>query len=78
LPAEKDKNVGGVFEAFKSADETLEMIEKRNEPLKLVTTAIKALKNIDTASKHFFKEEVKKKLYELNNEVAGLLRKFKN
>jgi len=57
---------------------TMEMIEKRNEPLKLVTTAIKALQNIDTKSKHFIKEEVKKRLYDLNNEVAKLLRKFKN
>lgn len=78
LPTEKKKKVGDVFEAFKSAEETMEMIEKRNEPLKLVTTAIKALQNIDTKSKHFIKEEVKKKLYDLNNEVAKLLRKFKN
>lgn len=78
LPTEKKKKVGDVFEAFKSAEETMEMIEKRNEPLKLVTTAIKALQNIDTESKHFFKEEVKKKLYDLNNEIAKLLRKFKN
>ena len=72
------KKVGDAFEAFKSAEETMEMIEKRNEPLKLVTTAIKALQNIDTKSKHFIKEEVKKRLYDLNNEVAKLLRKFKN
>lgn len=78
LPTKKKKKVGDVFEAFKSAEETMEMIEKRNEPLKLVTTAIKALQNIDTKSKHFIKEEVKKKLYDLNNEVAKLLRKFKN
>ncbi len=78
LPTKKKKKVGEVFEAFKSAEETMEMIEKRNEPLKLVTTAIKALQNIDTKSKHFLKEEVKKMLYDLNNEIAKLLRKFKN
>jgi len=78
LPKDGKKNIGDVFEAFKNAEETLEMIEKRTEPLKLVKTAIKALKNIDKDSKHFLKHEVKQKLYELNNEVAELLRKFRD
>jgi hypothetical protein len=76
LAKKKKPSAEDIVEAYKTAEETYEMIEKKNEPMKLLSTAINALKNIDTKSEHFHKEEVREKLSELSDEVTKLLNKL--
>lgn len=61
-----------VLEDFRAAKETLSMREERDQPIKLIERAIKALESIDRNSKHFQGERVKQAMSRLSELVQEI------
>jgi len=68
----KDLKPEQVIEDFKSAVEIVEMTEERNEPIKLINKAMKALNSINRDSNHFHGERVKTELGKLKSLVIEM------
>jgi hypothetical protein len=65
-----------VIEDFRIAQDILGMREQRDQPVRLIEKAIKALESIDRKSKHFYEERVKEAVTRLSKVVQGIEREL--
>lgn len=61
-----------VIDDFRNAVEVLAMRDDRDQPVRLIKKAIKALESIDRESKHFHKEQVKEAIANLSQIVQDI------
>lgn len=65
-------NAGNLIEDFRTAEDILSMKEQRDQPVRLIDKAIKALQSIDRTNKHFHETRVKGAMDRLNGIVQEI------
>lgn len=65
-----------VIEDFRTADEVINMREQRDQPVRLIERAIKALESIDRKSKHFREQRVKEAIARLSNLIQDMVKEL--